>query len=74
MAQILSPTVFSNAAYTKMYDSLSLRLLSPLILAMIFQHELGSEVVIVPGCLLNAALTLLDYSTTTRVDLLSIGC
>jgi hypothetical protein len=36
MTQILSPTVFSNAACIKMHDSLPLRLFSPLILAMIF--------------------------------------
>jgi hypothetical protein len=73
MTQNLSPTVFSNAASTKMHNSPPLRLFSPLTLAMIFQHELGSEVMIALWCLLNAALTLPGYSTTTRVDLLLVG-
>jgi hypothetical protein len=46
MTQILSPTVFSNAACTKMHDSLSLQLCSPLTLAMLFQPEPRSEVAI----------------------------
>jgi hypothetical protein len=46
MTQILSPTVFSNAAYRKMHDSFSLRLFSPVTPAIIFKYELGSDVVI----------------------------
>jgi hypothetical protein len=74
MTQILSPSVSSNAASTKVHDSIPLRLFSPLTLAMIFQHELGSEVVIAPWCLFNAALTFPGCSTTTRAYLLSVGC
>jgi hypothetical protein len=57
-----------------MHDSLSLRLFFPLTLAIIFQHRLESEVIMAPWRLLNAALTLPRHSTTTRVDLLSVGC
>jgi hypothetical protein len=56
-----------------MQNSLPFRLFSPLTLVLIFQHELGSEVVIAPWCLLNASLTLPGYSTMTRMDLLSVG-
>jgi hypothetical protein len=70
---ILLPAVVLTILITKMHDSLPLQLFSRLTLATIVERGLGTEIVIAPWCLLRAALTLPDISTSTRVDLLKIG-
>jgi hypothetical protein len=72
-AGFLSPIVFLDSHLSKMHDSLPLQLFSPFTLSMIFQDHSGPEYVMAPWCLLSAALTILDISTRTRVELLETG-
>jgi hypothetical protein len=72
-ADILSLAVFLNTLIIKMHDSLPLQLFSSSTLATIFERGLRTEIVMARWCLLRAALTLPDISTSTRVDLLEVG-
>jgi hypothetical protein len=58
---------------TKMHDSLPLELFSPVTFAYILEHEMTSEMVLAPWCLLTAALTVPGFNTKTRCHLLEIG-
>jgi hypothetical protein len=71
--RILSPVVFLNSHITKMHDSLPLRLFSPATFKQVLERGPSPEHVLAPWCLLVTALTLVDITVTTRIDLLAIG-
>jgi hypothetical protein len=71
-AGFLAPVVFDNSRITKMHDSLPLQLFSPVTFNWILHHP-GPELVLAPWCLMTAALTLPEFNTKTRCDLLETG-
>jgi hypothetical protein len=72
-AGYLSPVAFANIQERTVHDSLPLELFSVKTLAFVLATDLPREVMVVPWCLLVAALTLPNVSTQIRLDCLEVG-